>query len=128
MRPNANSDLNVQGLSELKGREFLEFRSGLAPESPTILQRVASGDKTAIKDCVDVYGGKIWAAAKRITGSSKDAENLTRKIFLDIWRYAECFNSTEFDEPVFIAFIVKGRVKALFKSKNKDDSFEREKA
>jgi RNA polymerase sigma-70 factor (ECF subfamily) len=100
----------------------------LAPESPTILQRVASGDKTAIKDCVDVYGGKIWAAAKRITGSSKDAENLTRKIFLDIWRYAECFNSTEFDEPVFIAFIVKGRVKALFKSKNKDDSFEREKA
>lgn len=60
-----------------------EGRSAL---SLSILQRLANNDKTAVKDCLDTYGGLVWTLAKKYTSSNEEAESVTIQIFADIWR------------------------------------------
>jgi RNA polymerase sigma-70 factor (ECF subfamily) len=75
----------------------------------TILQRLAQSDKTAIQDCVDTYGNLIWALAKTKTASLEEAENLTLKIFMDVWKYSERYNLDICDEITFISVIAHRR-------------------
>lgn len=79
-------------------------------ESLSILQRIANKDRTAVKDCIDAYGNLIWALAKKFTGSTKEAEAATEKIFLDIWRYSERPNKTQSVEEKLIAMIALRRL------------------
>jgi len=76
----------------------------------TILQRIAEKDKTAIKDCFDTYGNFIWALAKKFTASTEEAEAAAQEIFIDIWRYAECDDKTQFTEKLLIALIARRRL------------------
>ena len=80
-------------------------------DSLSVLQRVANGDRTAIKECVDNYGNIIWSMAKKFTNSTEDAEAVTREIFLDIWRGAARFEQTDFDEPLFITLIARRQIR-----------------
>lgn len=74
-------------------------------ESLTILQRIAEKDKTAVQGCIDNYGNLIWALARKFTNSTGEAEAATRKIFTDIWRYAERGGKTETAENILITRI-----------------------
>jgi len=115
MRQNANSDLKSRFLSKSKRSRFSEPQFISSSEPLTILQRIAKADKKAVKECVDVYGSKVWALARKSTESITDAENLTQEVFLDIWSYAKCFDSNKFDELIFISLIVRRRVRAFNK-------------
>lgn len=59
------------------------------PYRPTFLQKVASEDKLAVRECTDSYGNFIWALAKGFTNSIEEAEAASREIYTDIRRYAE---------------------------------------
>lgn len=76
-----------------------------ATDSLTILQRIAKKDRTAVTDCLDAYGDLIWTIAKKLTASTKEAEDATQEIFKDIWQYAGRYDSQEFTESVFIMLI-----------------------
>jgi RNA polymerase sigma-70 factor (ECF subfamily) len=76
-----------------------------------ILRSASEGDRAAIKECIDRYGDLIWAMAKRFTRSSRDAESVTREIFLEIWCCAARFEQPGFDERLFITFIARRRLK-----------------
>lgn len=76
-------------------------------KSSTILQRIAAADTTAARECPDAHGNLVWALAKQITDSREEAENATQGIFLDIWKYADRFNSSEQNETDFILLIVR---------------------
>ena len=76
----------------------------------TILERIAEKDQTAVKNCVDTYGNFIWTLAKNFTNSTEAAETATRKIFIDIWRYAEQSNEIPADEQSVIARIALRRL------------------
>jgi len=78
-------------------------------KSSTILHRISKKDKTAVKDCVDVYGSFIWALAKRFTASMEEAEAATLEIFQDIWRYSERADKKPSDESVLISQIARRR-------------------
>ncbi len=73
----------------------------------SILSRVASADKSAAKECIDLYGAMIWAMAKNFTGSDKDAEQTAQEIFTDIWRNAELSNLSSEDEKLWIALMAR---------------------
>ena len=76
----------------------------------TIFQRLAEKDRTAVTDCIDVYGNFIWALARKFTASSEEAEAAAQEIFIDIWRYAERADQTQSPENLLIALIARRRL------------------
>lgn len=78
--------------------------------SPSVLQRIASGDAAAVRDCIDEYGALIWSLARRLSRTPSDAEDATQEIFLDIWRSAARFDAAQGSDKVFIAMIARRRL------------------
>ena len=75
-----------------------------------ILKRIAAGDKTAIQDCLNTYGGLIWSLARRMSPNTDDAEDAVQEIFIDIWKNAERFDESQSSERTFVAMIARRRL------------------
>ena len=75
-----------------------------------ILQRIASGDKTAVQDCLKAYGGLVWSLARRMSPNTDDAEDAVQEIFVDVWKNAERFDVSQSSETTFIAMIARRRL------------------
>ncbi len=75
-----------------------------------ILYRIAKGDKTAVEQCIEVYGRLVWSAAKRYCYTTEDAEDAVQDIFIDIWRYAGRFDAEKSPEISFIMLIARRRL------------------
>src|SRR5271154_3658467 len=78
--------------------------------SPSVLQRIASGDSDAVRECIEQYGALVWSLARRLSRTASDAEDATQEIFLDIWRSASRFDATQGSDKVFIAMIARRRL------------------
>lgn len=75
-----------------------------------ILERIAKGDKVAVQDCMDAYGGLVWSLARRMLSNVDDAEDAVQEIFIDIWKNAERFDETQASETTFVAMIARRRL------------------
>ena len=75
-----------------------------------VLKRIASGDGTAVDDCINSYGGLIWSLAKKMLRNPDDAEDAAQEIFVDIWKNAGRFDESQSSETTFIAMIAKRRL------------------
>ena len=75
-----------------------------------LLERIAAGDASAVKECMDAYGNLVWAIARRLSNSAADAEDATQEIFLEIWKSAARYDSAIASEAVFIATIARRRL------------------
>jgi RNA polymerase sigma-70 factor, ECF subfamily len=78
--------------------------------SPSVLQRIASGEPAAVRECIAEYGALVWSLARRLTRTPSDAEDATQEIFLDIWRSAGRFDAKQGSDKVFIAMIARRRL------------------
>ena len=78
--------------------------------SPGLLQRIASGDAAAVRDCIDLYGGIVWTLARRLSRTDADAEDATQEIFVHIWRNAGRFDQSKGSEKLFITMIARRRL------------------
>jgi RNA polymerase sigma-70 factor, ECF subfamily len=78
--------------------------------SPTVLQRIASGDAGAVRECMEQYGALVWSLARRMSRTTTDAEDATQEIFLDIWRSAARYDASQGSDKVFIATIARRRL------------------
>src|ERR1700744_3461074 len=78
--------------------------------SLSMLQRIASGDSAAVRDCMREYGPLVWSIARRLSRTPSDAEDATQEIFLDIWRSASRFDASQGSDKVFIAMIARRRL------------------
>jgi RNA polymerase sigma factor (sigma-70 family) len=76
----------------------------------TPLQRVATGDPSAVRACIDRYGPLVWALARRQSGTTADAEDAVQEIFVELWRNAARFDATVASEPTFVAMIARRRL------------------
>jgi RNA polymerase sigma factor (sigma-70 family) len=76
----------------------------------SLLQRIASGDSAAVRECIDQYGALVWSIARRLSRTPSDAEDATQEIFLDIWRSAGRFDAAQGSDKVFIAMIARRRL------------------
>jgi RNA polymerase sigma-70 factor (ECF subfamily) len=77
---------------------------------PTVLQRMASGDLAAVRECMDRYGALVWSLARRLSRTVSDAEDATQEIFLDIWRSAGRYDASRGSDEVFVATIARRRL------------------
>jgi RNA polymerase sigma-70 factor, ECF subfamily len=78
--------------------------------SESILDRVARGDQQAVRQCIDEFGGLVWAIARRMTRSRADAEDAVQEIFIDVWRSAARFDAAQGSEKVFVTTIARRRL------------------
>src|SRR6202000_2241380 len=78
--------------------------------TPSMLQRIASGDSAAVRECIDQYGPLVWSIARRLSRTPSDAEDATQEVFLDIWRSAGRFDASQGSDKVFIAMIARRRL------------------
>lgn len=78
--------------------------------SNKVLDRIANGDKTAVEDCLDNYGGLVWSLARRMLGNADEAEDAVQEIFIDIWKNAARYDESISSETTFIAMIARRRL------------------
>jgi RNA polymerase sigma-70 factor, ECF subfamily len=77
---------------------------------PSVLSRIAGGDSSAVRECMDQYGALVWSMSRRMSRTTADAEDATQEIFLQIWRCAGRFDESKGSEKVFIAMIARRRL------------------
>lgn len=78
---------------------------------PSLLQRVASGDPTAVEACLDEYGGLVWRLAMRYLDQSRgDAEDAVQEVFIELWLNAAKFDPTRGSEASFVATLAHRRL------------------
>ena len=75
-----------------------------------VLHRIANGDKNAVEDCLNKYGGLVWSLARKMLRNSDDAEDAVQEIFIDIWKNAARFDESKASEITFIAMIARRRL------------------
>jgi RNA polymerase sigma-70 factor (ECF subfamily) len=76
----------------------------------SVLEKIASGDKSAVADCVDRYSGLVWSLARRFTSCDADTEDAVQEIFISLWKSAKRFDATKSSEPTFISMIARRRL------------------
>ncbi len=76
----------------------------------SLLPRIASGDQSAVPECISRYGGLIWTLARRRLASREDAEDVVQEVFVDLWRSADRFDPQVAEEITFVAMIARRRV------------------
>jgi RNA polymerase sigma-70 factor (ECF subfamily) len=75
-----------------------------------ILQRIADSDRTAVKECMDKYGGLVWSIARRMLHDVGEAEDAVQEIFIDVWKNAGRFDGRIASEATFIAVLARRRL------------------
>ncbi|MCW5961957.1 MAG: RNA polymerase sigma factor [Pyrinomonadaceae bacterium] len=75
-----------------------------------ILKRIADGDKSAVQECLDKYGGLVWSLARKMCRNSADAEDAVQEIFIDVWKNAGRYDESQASETTFIAMIARRRL------------------
>lgn len=75
-----------------------------------ILSRVASGEESAVADCLNRYGGLVWSLARRSCPDQQTAEDAVQEIFLHVWRSAARFDPSIASEATFIATIARRKL------------------
>jgi len=78
--------------------------------SKTILERIASGDNSAVKECIDTYGGLVWSLARKMLPNQNEAEDAVQEIFIEVWKNAERYDPGQASETTFIAMIARRRL------------------
>ena len=75
-----------------------------------LLTRIANGDKAAVSECVDRYGGLLFALASRFTRTEADAEDAVQDVFIELWKSAARFNPAIASEKTFVSMIARRRL------------------
>ena len=76
---------------------------------PSILERIAAGDSSAVNECVDRYGNLLWSLARRYLRNTSDAEDAVQDVFIEIWRSCARFDPGVASETTFISTIARRR-------------------
>lgn len=79
-------------------------------ESPTLLERIASGDRSAVALCIDRYGGLVWSLTRRFVTIEADAEEMVQEIFMELWAKASRYDSGRGDESTFVSMLARRRL------------------
>ena len=77
---------------------------------PTLLERIGRGDRTAVAECIDTYGGLVWSLARQFQANEADAEESVQEIFMEIWTRANRYDAGKASEATFISMLARRRL------------------
>lgn len=84
--------------------------AGSSDTGPTVLQRIAQGDASAVQECIDGYGALVWSLTRRLCPSVAEADDVVQEIFIDLWKSAARFDPGTASEATFVAMIARRRL------------------
>jgi RNA polymerase sigma-70 factor (ECF subfamily) len=76
----------------------------------SLFQRIAAGDEGAVRECLDVHGGRVWALARRFSADRAEAEDGAQEIFISLWKSAHRYDPQKGSEAAFVATIARRRM------------------
>jgi len=79
-------------------------------KNTSLLRRVADGDKHAMRECLDRYGGLVWSLSRSFTKSIADAEDATQDVFVHLWRKAGHYDPQFGEEVQFVSVLTRRRL------------------
>jgi len=79
-------------------------------QQSVILERVAQGDKHAMRELLDQYTGLVWSLVRRKIANADDAEDIVQEVFAEIWKSAHRYKPELGSEATFISVITRRRV------------------
>jgi RNA polymerase sigma-70 factor (ECF subfamily) len=65
-----------------------------ADADAALVAAIAAGDRRALAELYDLYGGVLLALALRIVRDRREAEDLLHDVFLEVWRSARDYDPT----------------------------------
>lgn len=77
---------------------------------PTLIQRIANGDQSAVAECIEQYSGLVWSLARRFLPNEADAEDAVQEIFFELWEKADRFDPGIAAEVTFVSMISRRRL------------------
>lgn len=80
-----------------------------SPRELTLLERVGSGDKSAVPLLLDKYGPLVWSIARRQVGAEA-AEDVVQEVFIQIWKHADRYDPERASEATYITTIARRRL------------------
>lgn len=78
--------------------------------TPPLLHRVAAGDESAVRQCLETYGGLVWSLARKRGLSGGEAEDAVQDVFTELWRSGGKFDPAIASEVTFVAMIARRRL------------------
>src|SRR5262249_53830447 len=74
-----------------------------------LLQRIAGGDKKALRALYEALSGRGMALAVRILGDRSDAEDVTQETFVEAWKRAGQYDPTRGGAAAMVMTIARSR-------------------
>jgi RNA polymerase sigma-70 factor (ECF subfamily) len=75
----------------------------------SLIERVASGDQSALNALYDRYAGLVNGLALRILRDPSDAEDVVQDVFVQAWRQADRFDSARGSPEAWICTLARTR-------------------
>lgn len=89
-----------------------------------LLPRVAAGESQAMDLCLSLFGGIVWAIARRYVKNHAEAEDLVQEIFIEIWKKSDSFNPAIASETTFVGLIARRRAIDHLRRQGRKPDFE----
>jgi RNA polymerase sigma-70 factor (ECF subfamily) len=78
-------------------------------EEAALIERIRSGDESAMADMYDRYSGIIYGVALRVLGDTTAAEDVLQEVFLQLWRNPQAFDASRGKLAPWLAVIARNR-------------------
>lgn len=76
----------------------------------SILERVAAGEKAAVQECIERYGGLVLSLTRRLCPAGAEVDDAVQEVFIELWNKAERFDRSLASEATFVAMIARRRL------------------
>jgi RNA polymerase sigma-70 factor, ECF subfamily len=94
------------------------------PDEAALIERIRSGDETAMADMYDRYSGIVYGVALRVLGDASAAEDVVQEVFLQLWRNPQAFDANRGKLPVWLAVIARNRAIDHLRRRPPEDDIE----
>lgn len=76
------------------GDKTTDKMTNTIPEmSKDLIAKLRSGDPIAFKQCVGLYGSRVYSIAYRIVGNSDEAQDIAQEVFVRLYRSIDQYDS-----------------------------------
>ena len=93
-------------------------------DDAALVERIRSGDETAMADMYDRYSGIVYGVALRVLGNTTAAEDVLQEVFLQLWRNPNAFDANRGRLPAWLAVIARNRAIDHLRKRPPEDDIE----
>src|SRR5215470_9584260 len=93
-------------------------------DEAALIERIRSGDETAMADMYDRYSGIVYGVALRVLGNTTAAEDVLQEVFLQLWRNPQVFDANRGRLPAWLAVIARNRAIDHLRKRPPEDEIE----